>query len=185
MYIPTYIYLPPTTPEGYGSTALAERFPQHTLRKVAFHFLSLWMGCDRGDCFLFDFMDQMDIYLVQNSMENCHHDHISFNMKGNLFFSVHCQLIETDFHDNVTVINFRVIMQTNHIHTWYGIYYLYIYIICIWLYVRIMRSFYFIFYYLCITDTSYEWKLLIYIYISMYNVAINEKWTLWHDNCLF
>jgi len=26
---------------------------------------------------------QMEIYLVQNRKENCHHDHISFDVKGN------------------------------------------------------------------------------------------------------
>merc|ERR1719154_956877 len=28
-------------------------------------------------------VNQMDIHLVQNRRENCHHDHISFNVKGN------------------------------------------------------------------------------------------------------
>ena len=29
------------------------------------------------------FLNQMDFHLVQNWKENCHHDHIPFNMKGN------------------------------------------------------------------------------------------------------
>ena len=40
------------------------------------------MGYDHGDSFIFD--------LVQNRKENCHHDHIPFNVKGNrnIVFSV-------------------------------------------------------------------------------------------------
>ena len=41
------------------------------------------MGYDRGDSFPFDFLNQMDFHLVQNQKENCHHDHIPFNSKGN------------------------------------------------------------------------------------------------------
>ena len=33
-------------------------------------------------------LNQMEIHLVQNRMENCHHEHISFNMKGNIVFSM-------------------------------------------------------------------------------------------------
>ena len=35
-------------------------------------------------------LNQMEIHLVQNRKENCHHDHIPFNLKGNwiLVFSV-------------------------------------------------------------------------------------------------
>ena len=34
-------------------------------------------------------LNQMEIYLIQNRIENCHHDHIPFNMKekGNIVFS--------------------------------------------------------------------------------------------------
>ena len=28
-------------------------------------------------------LNQMEVHLVQNQKENCHHDHISFNLKGN------------------------------------------------------------------------------------------------------
>ena len=40
-------------------------------------------------------LNQMDFNLVQNQLENCHHDHIPFNVKGsgNIVFSVHQQLI--------------------------------------------------------------------------------------------
>ena len=36
-------------------------------------------------------MNQMEYHLVQNLKENCHHDHIPFNLKGNgiIVFSVH------------------------------------------------------------------------------------------------
>ena len=45
------------------------------------------MGYDRGDSFPFDF----EVHLVQNRKENCYHDHIPFDLKGNgmLVFSVH------------------------------------------------------------------------------------------------
>ena len=35
-------------------------------------------------------LNQMNFHLVQNRKENCHHDHISFNLKGNgnIVFSV-------------------------------------------------------------------------------------------------
>ena len=48
------------------------------------------MGHDRGDSFRLDFLNQMDLYLVQNQKENGHHDHISFTVKGNgnIVFSV-------------------------------------------------------------------------------------------------
>ena len=61
-----------------------------TLRKLYFHFLSNWMGYYRDDSFPFDFLNQMEIHLVQNRKENCHHDHILFNLKGNgnIIFSV-------------------------------------------------------------------------------------------------
>jgi len=75
-----------------------------TLRELAFHFLSHWMGSNFGDRFPFDFepngnpfglnslsiLNQMEIHLVQNRKENCHHDQIPFNVKGsgNIVFSV-------------------------------------------------------------------------------------------------
>ena len=35
-------------------------------------------------------LNEMDFHLVQNRKENCHHDHIPFNVKGNgnIVFSV-------------------------------------------------------------------------------------------------
>ena len=39
------------------------------------------MGYDHGDSFPFDF-EPNGILLDQNQKENCHHDHIPFNMKG-------------------------------------------------------------------------------------------------------
>ena len=48
------------------------------------------MGYDRGDSFP-SILNQMKFYLVQNRKENCHHDHIPFNVKGkgNIVFSVY------------------------------------------------------------------------------------------------
>ena len=40
------------------------------------------MGYDHGDSFPLDFLNQKDFHLVQNRKENCHHDHIPFNVKG-------------------------------------------------------------------------------------------------------
>ena len=50
------------------------------------------MGYDRGDSFPFDFPKQMEFHLCsENRKENCHHDHIPFNVKGNgnIVFSVY------------------------------------------------------------------------------------------------
>ena len=50
------------------------------------------MGYDRGlTVFHFDFLNQMEFHLVQNRKENCHHDHIPINVKGNgnIVFSVY------------------------------------------------------------------------------------------------
>ena len=38
---------------------------------------------------------QMELHLIQNRKENCHHDHIPFNVKGNIVSSVQTQLIIT------------------------------------------------------------------------------------------
>ena len=48
------------------------------------------MGCDRGDSFPFDFEPNGSPF-GSNRKENCHHDHIPFNAKGNrnLVFSVY------------------------------------------------------------------------------------------------
>jgi len=39
-------------------------------------------------------LNQMEFHLVQNRKENCHYDHIPFNVKGNgiLVFSVHAEV---------------------------------------------------------------------------------------------
>ena len=39
------------------------------------------MGYSCGDCF--PGIPGMEFHLVQNRKENCHHDHIPFNVKGN------------------------------------------------------------------------------------------------------
>ena len=48
------------------------------------------MGYDRGDSVSDDYFNQMEFNLFQNQKENCHHDHIPFNIKriGNIVFSV-------------------------------------------------------------------------------------------------
>ena len=48
------------------------------------------MGYDRGDSFPFDF-EQNGIPFGSKSKENCHDDHITFNLKGNgnIFFLVY------------------------------------------------------------------------------------------------
>ena len=60
-----------------------------TLRKLYFLFLSYWMGYDRSDSFPLD-LEPNGIHLAQNRKENCHYDHIPFNMKGigNIVFPV-------------------------------------------------------------------------------------------------
>ena len=48
------------------------------------------MGYDRGDGFPFDFEPNGIPFGSENRKENCHHDHIPFNVKGNgnIVFSV-------------------------------------------------------------------------------------------------
>ena len=48
------------------------------------------MGYDRGDSFPFDFEPNGTPFGSENRKENCRHDHIPFNMKGNgnIVFSV-------------------------------------------------------------------------------------------------
>ena len=48
-----------------------------TLRKLNFHFLSHWMGYDRGDSIPFDF-EPNGIPFGSKSKGNCHHNHIPF-----------------------------------------------------------------------------------------------------------
>ena len=60
---------------------------QHTLREPYFCFLSNWKKYYRGDGPAnrksFRFYTYVGFHLVQNRWENCHHDHITFNLKGN------------------------------------------------------------------------------------------------------
>ena len=48
------------------------------------------MGYDRSDSFPFDFEPNGIPFGSENRKENCHHDHILFNAKGNgsIVFSV-------------------------------------------------------------------------------------------------
>ena len=41
------------------------------------------MGYDRGDRFPIDFEPNRIPFGSENRKENCHHDHIPFNLKGN------------------------------------------------------------------------------------------------------
>ena len=41
------------------------------------------MGYDRSDRFPFDFEPNGKFHLIQKSKDNCHRDHIPFNLKGN------------------------------------------------------------------------------------------------------
>ena len=46
--------------------------------------LNEWdMIIDRGDSFHFDFEPNGNLFGAENRKENCHHDHIPFNLKGN------------------------------------------------------------------------------------------------------
>ena len=58
------------------------------------------MGYDRGDSFSFDFKPNGIPFSSKNRKENCHHDHIPFNMKGNgnMVFSVRCPGYEKRLH---------------------------------------------------------------------------------------
>ena len=51
------------------------------------------MGYDRGDSFLFNFEPNGIPFGSENRKENCHHDHIPLNVKGNgnIVFSVYTQ----------------------------------------------------------------------------------------------
>ena len=62
-----------------------------TLRNLFFHFLASWIGNDHGDSFPFDFELNGNPFGSENRKENCHHDHIPFNLKGNgiIVFSVY------------------------------------------------------------------------------------------------
>ena len=46
------------------------------------------MEYDRVHSFFILILNRIEFHLVQNRKENCHHDHIPFNLKenGNLFF---------------------------------------------------------------------------------------------------
>ena len=46
------------------------------------------MGYDRGDSFFFNFEPNGIQFGSENRKENGHYDHILFNLKGNIVFSV-------------------------------------------------------------------------------------------------
>ena len=78
-------------------------FRPTTLTKIYSQFLSHWMGYDRGDSFPVDFVNRMKFHLVQNRKENCHHDHIALNVKGNvcMVFSVHSHQLCAPTHSQI------------------------------------------------------------------------------------
>ena len=51
------------------------------------------MEYDRGDSFIFKFIPNGIPFGSENRKENCHYDHIPFNVKrnGNIVFSVYAQ----------------------------------------------------------------------------------------------
>ena len=55
------------------------------------------MGYDRGDSFPFDFEPHGHPFGSENQKENCHHDHIPINIKGNgsIVFSVYVETAAT------------------------------------------------------------------------------------------
>ena len=54
-----------------------------TLKKLYFQFLSHWRGYDRGDSFPFNFEPNWILFGSENWKENCQHDRIPFNVRGN------------------------------------------------------------------------------------------------------
>ena len=73
---------------SHRSVAINQSFSP--LRKLNFHFLSHWMGYDRGDSFPFNFEPNGIPFGTENRKENCHPNYIPFKVKGNanLVFSV-------------------------------------------------------------------------------------------------
>jgi len=66
-----------------GRRLIRVHFQQFTLRKLCFNFFSHWMGYDRGDSRPFDFEPNRIPFGSENRKENCHHNHIPFNVKRN------------------------------------------------------------------------------------------------------
>ena len=66
----------------------------------------------RESC-LYKLGDQMEIHLVQNRKENCDHDHITFNVKGNgnIVFSVYVVFIYWECHRYILGI-----LKDMHLH---------------------------------------------------------------------
>ena len=96
-FVPHCWMQPYTCSRCIAASAHAVSLQTDTLRKLCFHFLSHWMGYDRGESFL-SILNQMKFHLVQNRKENCHHDYIPFNVKVKyIFFSVHWVIPPHDF----------------------------------------------------------------------------------------
>ena len=58
--------------------------PATGLRKLVFHFFSNWMGYDCRESFPFNFKPNGNPFGSENRKENCLHDHIPLNLKGNV-----------------------------------------------------------------------------------------------------
>ena len=60
-------------------------YTEKTILPIRYTLNGLWSWWQ----FSFRFWIQMELYMVQNRKENCHHDHIPFNLKeiGNIVFS--------------------------------------------------------------------------------------------------
>ena len=66
------------------------------------------MEYDRGDSFPFD-LSQMEFHLVQNQKENCHHDHIPFNVKGNGKYSFHSVHSQKSIYDSFQIVKNKIV----------------------------------------------------------------------------
>ena len=85
--------------------------------KMDFHFRSNLMECDRGDSFPFDFLNHIQLNLVQK----CYHDHIEWNMivvtvflsifltkRNQIWFKTVKTITFKNCHHNHIPLNFKV-----------------------------------------------------------------------------
>ena len=56
------------------------------LIKLYFHFLSNWMGYDRGDSFPFSILNWLEFRLAYNQNKNCDHIHIPLDFISAWFY---------------------------------------------------------------------------------------------------
>ena len=66
-------------------------------------------------------MNQMEFHLVQNRKENCHHNHIPFNVKGNrnIVLSMYTCIVRMGLASNniltVTIVSVRILLEAKPI----------------------------------------------------------------------